>query len=53
MIEEWKKEGDRREERPCWKLLLIAIEASYGGANPSLACCLAEKILGKIYYVYI
>ena len=46
MIEEWLTEGAKWEdEKPCWKSLLIAIDANYGGADPELAHRLLEKLL--------
>ena len=38
MIDEWLRNGARWQVGdPCWKSLLIAIDAKYGGANPALA----------------
>ena len=50
MIEEWLTLGAKWEdERPCWKSLLIAIDANYGGANPALADSLLEELLSGIH----
>ena len=53
MIEEWLTEGARWEdEKPCWKSLLIAIDAKYGGANPALASSLLGKLLSGNYVFF-
>ena len=39
MIEEWKR-GNKKDKsglEPCWRRLLIAVAAPYGGKNPALA----------------
>ena len=53
MIEEWLTLGARWEdEKPCWKSLLIAIDAKYGGANPALADSLLGKLLSGIHMFF-
>ena len=48
MITEWQNEAAKWEnEKPCWKSLLIAIDANYGGANPALADDLLKYILSS------
>ena len=38
MIESWLQADHAEEkEKPCWKLLLIAVAAPYGGQNPAFA----------------
>ena len=50
MIQEWETEGARwKEEKPCWKSLLIAIDANYGGADPELAGRLKGDLLSGIH----
>ena len=39
MIKEWLENGKNQ----CWRQLLIAIAAPYGGGNPALADKLLEK----------
>ena len=44
MIDFWINEGARWRERPCWKHLLIAIDAGEGGAKPAFAEDLAKEL---------
>ena len=39
MIQKWRKLGHEKkpDEKPCWKLLLIAVAAPYGGQNRRFA----------------
>ena len=44
MIGTWINAGARWTEKPCWKHLLIAIDAGEGGAKPAFAQELAKNI---------
>ena len=47
MIKVWTNKGARWTEKPCWKHLLMAIDAGEGGAKPAFAKELAEVFSGK------
>ena len=49
MIDEWKKgnKKDRSGLEPCWRRLLIAVAAPYGGKNPELANNTLKKLLSS------
>ena len=44
MIKVWTNKGARWTEKPCWKHLLIAIDAGEGGAKPAFAEDLAKEV---------
>ena len=48
MIEKWRELGHNKkpDEKPCWKLLLIAVAAPYGGRNPGFAQHLVKHHAG-------
>jgi len=48
MIEKWLKLGQEKkpDEMPCWKLLLIAVAAPFGGRNPGFAQDLLKSHAG-------